>query len=72
MHITRKSLLTNKIHTCELNGTRKEMNDWESGLLIEEAFPKLTAWERDFIRWGVSKDEWHKVKGDKRWKFLAE
>tara|TARA_R100000008_G_scaffold83897_2_gene70007 strand:+ start:2047 stop:2193 length:147 start_codon:yes stop_codon:yes gene_type:complete len=48
------------------------MNDWESGLLIEEAFPKLTAWERDFIRWGVSKDEWHKVKGDKRWKFLAE
>ena len=60
MFITRRSCLTNKIYTFELKVTQKELDAWESGTLIQDAFPNLTPWERDFIKLGVNKEEWDK------------
>ena len=59
MFITRRSILTNKTYTYDLKVTREALNAWESGTLIQDAFPNLTAWERDFIKLGISKEEWY-------------
>ena len=58
MFITRTSILTNKIYTYDLDVTRKQLDAWGSGTLLQDAFPNL--WERDFIKLGIGKDEWDK------------
>tara|TARA_R110002051_G_scaffold76721_1_gene140060 strand:- start:1217 stop:1417 length:201 start_codon:yes stop_codon:yes gene_type:complete len=59
MYITRKSIFTGETHALELNITRKQLDSWEGGTLIQDAFPKLTVAERDFIKFGVTEEEWN-------------
>lgn len=59
MYITRRSIFTGESHALELNITRKQLDAWEGGTLIQDAFPNLTAAERDFIKFGVTEEEWN-------------
>jgi hypothetical protein len=38
-------------------------NAWRSGVLIQNAFPTLTAGEREFIKTGISPAEWANLFG---------
>ena len=61
MQITRRSPFTGKINTTEIAVTEKQMADWKSGKLIQDAMPNLTADEREFIKTGITPDEWNET-----------
>ena len=59
MKVTRTSLFTGITRTLDLNISETKLGDWEEGLiLIQDAFPTLTADEREFIMTGITAEEW--------------
>ena len=59
MLITRKSILTGKVRTLDINITQEQLDAWESGNdLIQNVMPHLTPDEREFIMTGSTVDEW--------------
>jgi len=58
MKITRKSGLTGEINTRDLNITPKQYAAYLSGALAQQAFPHLSADDREFIMTGITPEEW--------------
>lgn len=62
MNITRKSMVSGKTNTIEIPMTEKEweiaVDKWHKGAMIQEAFPTLTAEQREFIKTGITGEEW--------------
>ena len=58
MLITRTSILSNKTRTRDINLTQDQLDAWESGVLAQNAFPHLSADDREFIMTGITSDEW--------------
>ena len=48
----------------QLDITGQELINWEKGGLIQDIFPHLTPEEREFIKTGITPDEWDKLFGD--------
>jgi len=63
MKITRVSPFSNKKTTLEINVTARQIASWEKGELIQDAMPNLTPAEREFIKTGVTPDEWDDIFG---------
>lgn len=64
MKITRVSPFSNKKTTLEIDVTARQIASWEKGELIQDAMPNLTPAEREFIKMGVTPDEWDEIFGD--------
>jgi len=64
MKITRVSPFSNKKTTLEIDVTARQIASWEKGELIQDAMPNLTPDEREFIKTGVTPDEWDDIYGD--------
>ena len=64
MKITRLSPVSGVRHTMELDVTSKQIVAWEKGEMIQNVFPHLTAGEREFIKTGITPDDWDKMFGD--------
>ena len=58
MEIKRTSALTGKSHTRCLDITPKQYAAYLSGALAQEAFPHLSADDREFIISGITPEEW--------------
>ena len=58
MEVTRTSALTGNTRTLDLNVTMEQMFAFVNGALLQEAFPQLTAEEREFIKTGITAEEW--------------
>jgi hypothetical protein len=59
MEITRTSSFTGKTHTKDLPVTQEQLDSYyKTGLLLQDAFPHLSADDREFIKSGVTKEEW--------------
>ena len=59
MEITRTSILTNVTRTANFPSvTLEQYQSWQNGTLIQDAFPQLTPDEREFIKTGVTPEEW--------------
>jgi hypothetical protein len=58
MKITRKSMFTGKTHTMDIPVTQEQLDDWNNGTLIQRAMPNLTPDQREFVKTGVTKEEW--------------
>lgn len=58
MLITRVSTLTGNTHTMELNITDEQIEAYANGALLQNAFPNLTAEEREFFKSGITPIEW--------------
>ena len=58
MEITRRSMLTGKTHTREVNVTHQEIAAWHAGALIQDAMPFLSDDDREFIMSGITPEEW--------------
>ena len=58
MLITRISMLTGETHTANLKVTTSDLNRYYGGLLLQDAFPNLTPSEREFIKTGITDQEW--------------
>lgn len=63
MKITRISPFTGKEHTFDLNVTAEQIFRWQKGELIQNAMPQLTPDEREFIKTGITPDEWNDAFG---------
>ena len=63
MKITRVSPFSNKKTTLEIDVTARQIASWEKGELIQDAMPNLTPAERDFIKMGITPDEWDDIFG---------
>jgi len=60
MKITKVSILSKIERSLELDVTAEEIKAWKSGMLIQDAMPRLTTDEREFIMTGITAEEWEK------------
>ena len=61
--LTRTDPFTGKVNTMSLDITYEQIDSWVDGELIQNAFPNLTADEREFIQTGITSDSWDKFVG---------
>jgi hypothetical protein len=66
--ITRRSPFTGKIHQMEIPMSVLEFSKreilWQTGMLIQDAFPMLDADQREFIKTGITPEEWDAAFGN--------
>lgn len=58
MLITRTCPFTGVVNTQEIDVTVEQIINWEDGLLIQNAMPNLTPSEREFIKTGITDEQW--------------
>jgi len=58
MEFTRTSMFSGVTRTRDLCVTEDQVKDWANGAMIQDAFPQLSASEREFIMTGVLDEEW--------------
>ena len=54
MIITKKSMFTGKWHSMDIPVTQSQIDAWESGTLIQDAMPNVSADHREFLKTGVT------------------
>lgn len=63
MKITRKSPFTGKVHTREIPVTEEQLMRWSNGTLIQNAMPNISPDDREFIKTGITPEEWEETFG---------
>ena len=61
MLITRVSPISRKKRTKSLDITPEQIEKYQAGALIQDAFPHLSADDREFYLSGITKKEWDKL-----------
>lgn len=64
MKITKKSQLTGKIHTLDIDITQSQLDSWNNGALIQNAMPNISKDEREFLITGITPLEWKETFGE--------
>lgn len=65
MKITRTSMITGIERTLELDITQDQMDTYnKEHFLLQDAFPHLGAGDREFIKTGITDEEWDKYLSD--------
>jgi len=65
MLVQRLSSISGKINSMELNVTQAQLNQYDKGgVLLQNVFPNLKPDEREFIKTGITKQEWNEMFGD--------
>ena len=73
MNITRTSLYSRITRTLDLPITEAQLDAWASGELIQNAFPNLSPDDREFLKTGITAEEWEQLyREDVEDKDLAE
>ena len=58
MKIIRTSPFSGNTNVMDIDVTEEQIALWESGVLIQNAMPNLSADEREFIMTGITPEEW--------------
>lgn len=67
MDIKRTSMLTDKVHTLSLPVTEQELHRYyEKGEKLQAVWPHLPAHQREFIKTGITNDEWNTYMPEER------
>lgn len=61
MLITRKSMLSGIERTRDIPATQEMFDRYNAGELLQNAFYGLSAGEREFIKTGISDEEWNEL-----------
>lgn len=62
MKVERASMIDGVTRTMDLDITEQQLADYEAGKgLIQTIFPDLTPDEREFIKTGITPDQWNKL-----------
>lgn len=67
MQVTKRSVLTGREHTREIEVEAEALEAWRSGRdgrLIQIAFPNLSADDREFLLTGSTPEEWESAFGE--------
>ena len=58
MKVTRRSMLTGKLHAMDLDITERQLKSYERGEgLLQDIFSHLTPAEREFIKSGITNED---------------
>jgi len=64
MMITKKSPISGETNTMDIPGiTPKMFTDYSNGMYVQDAFPGISAEHREFIKTGITPEEWNKIFG---------
>ena len=58
MKVTRTSPITGITHTLEVDCTPEQLAAWEGGTLIQNAMPGVEAPLREYVKSGITPEEW--------------
>ena len=58
MKITRTNILNGEVNTLDLDITPDQVSAYEAGALLQEAFPQLSADDREFFKTGITAKSW--------------
>lgn len=59
MLITKRSSISGKIHTRDIDVTEAQLERYREGLpCIQDVFPGLSVNDREFIKTGITPEEW--------------
>jgi len=64
MTITKTSSFSGNTNTMDIDVTAHAIAAWEGGELIQVAMPNLTPDEREFIKTGITAEEWEELFGE--------
>ena len=64
MKITKKSPYSGLTVSLEIDVTPEQIENWKSGMLIQNAMPHLSADDREFIQTGLTPEEWEEIYGE--------
>ena len=63
MNITRRHPFNGNLNTVTLPITEQQWQSYQNGALVQDAFPNLSADEREFIISGILPGEWDSLLG---------
>tara|TARA_R100001163_G_C5046878_1_gene184093 strand:- start:1289 stop:1489 length:201 start_codon:yes stop_codon:yes gene_type:complete len=66
MIIKKKSMFSGEWNTMDIPVTQSQIDDWESGTLIQDAMPNISAEDREFLKTGVTPEEWINTFGSEK------
>jgi|TARA_R110000744_G_scaffold203506_1_gene322403 hypothetical protein len=58
MKITRTNPLNGEVNTLNIEVTDAQIEAYAAGALIQNAFPNLSADDREFIKTGITAESW--------------
>lgn len=61
MHITRTNPISGKIITRDIKVTLNQLQAWKSGTPIQKALSNLSASDREFIKTGLTDEDWDNI-----------
>lgn len=64
MIITRKSFVSGLTRSIDLPITPEQMKRYNEGALVQDAFPHLSASDREFIQSGLTDEDWDTLLSD--------
>ena len=65
MIVTRISPLTGEVHEMDLDISPAQLDIYDDfGVLLQDAFPNLTPAQREFIKTGITPEEWYDTFGE--------
>ena len=65
MIISKKSNLTGEINSMDLDVTLEQIARYEyGGSLVQNIFPNLSPEEREFLKSGITPEEWENIFGN--------
>jgi len=64
MTITKTSSFSGNTNTMDIDVTEGQIEAWKGGELIQRAMPNLTPDEREFIKTGITAEEWEELFGE--------
>ena len=64
MTVTKTSSFSGNVNTLDIDVTEEQIASWRGGELIQNAMPNLTADEREFIKTGITAEEWEELFGE--------
>lgn len=64
MKIIRVSPFSGKTNVREIDVTEEQIKLWEGGELIQNAMPNVSPGDREFIKSGITDEEWNETFGE--------
>jgi hypothetical protein len=61
MRITRRSPVSGRDHTLTIPVTQEQLDAWRGGVHIQDAMPNIPPALREFIKTGITPEEWDEV-----------
>ena len=58
MLITKKSMVTGNITTKDIDVSVQQLDAWQNGMFIQDAMPQVSAPDLEFIKTGITSEEW--------------